>query len=497
MKNNFYECEKEVLDLYLNAEVFDKKRTFTVLNNSPDHRLNRNHENIHGIELIIRPECNQKCEYCYIARYGDELYPHNERVKNDVILKNIDILLDYIYNTKKVYWEHFELFAGDMFYDDLFFDILDVFYKHLKPLSEKYPKIFEANEGLILSPTNFSFITDEEKCKKVDMYIQKFREFNWDIGLSISTDGKYAVDTREQRPLDDEYFEKLFNFTLKYPRVGFHPILSASNIHNSIKNYEWWRDMYKKYYFNETDKTWAYNNDFLPYWLEARNDEWTKETIKAFCDLMDYMVKDRLVMCDNDSEKLAYHVFVGDGKNGTLKHMHHSDIIDIALNINNASYEVVGCSLSGLFCVNIGNLELSPCHRLTYHQFRGGKFIVDNDKIVDIIPKNVFGFINTVTTPAGALPQCEKCLYGHICTKGCLGAQYEATGELFQPCLTVCDLLKTYHGYLVNLYFELGVIDIAHQKHWISEVEYKVYSAIQQDYLQRVEHEKRKEMRFA
>ena len=32
------------------------------------------------LELIVRPECNQKCEYCYIYKYGNDLYPKENRV---------------------------------------------------------------------------------------------------------------------------------------------------------------------------------------------------------------------------------------------------------------------------------------------------------------------------------------------------------------------------------------------------------------------------------
>ena len=54
-----------------------------------------------GVELIIRPQCNQKCEYCYITQYGKDLYPVEERISNEEILKNIKMLLEYFYNEKK------------------------------------------------------------------------------------------------------------------------------------------------------------------------------------------------------------------------------------------------------------------------------------------------------------------------------------------------------------------------------------------------------------
>jgi sulfatase maturation enzyme AslB (radical SAM superfamily) len=48
-----------------------------------DHLLLNNiinslmHKKKHGatVELIIRPECNQQCKYCYLKQYGHESYP--------------------------------------------------------------------------------------------------------------------------------------------------------------------------------------------------------------------------------------------------------------------------------------------------------------------------------------------------------------------------------------------------------------------------------------
>lgn len=495
MKNNFYDCEKEILEFYLNQEVFMPERNFNVLVNKENMTIDKSHINYHGIELIIRPECNQKCEYCYIARYGDELYPHAERANNEQLLSNLDKLLHYIFIEKNTFHNHFELFAGDLFYDNLYFDILDVFYKYLEPLYKLYPEVFHRNEGLILTPSNFSFIHDEEKEKRVDEYIAKFRKINWDLGFSISTDGKYAIDTREQRPLDDAYFDKLFNFTKKYPRAGFHPIISASNIHNGIKNYEWWKEMYKKYYYDE-EQGWCSRN-FLPYWLEARNDEWTPEAIQAFCDLLDHMIEDRLNLCDNDIDKFAYHLFKGDGANETLPLMTHSDLIDVRL-VYGAAFESIGCSLKGLFCINLGNLTLPPCHRLTYRQFRGGQFVPNENNSFDLVANNVLSYINIVGAPNDALPQCVNCVFSRVCTKGCFGAQFEATGEIFQPAITVCELFKTYFGHLIHTYARLGVFESAHRQNLINDNDCRIYEDMLTAYKEerRARQEQDKKERF-
>lgn len=474
MRKSFLDNEREMLEFYIDNEIFHPERTFMHLLKSPSHQVRKDFINS-GMELIIRPECNQKCEYCYVARYGDALYPHAERINNEQILKNIDILLDYIFNTKGIYIEHWELFAGDMFYDNLFFDVLDVFYKHLDRLYEKYAPVFVFNEGLILTPTNFSFITDDDKCKRVNEYIEKFRKFNWDIGFSVSTDGKYAVDTREKRPLDDAYFDKLFQWTQDHPRNGFHPIVAASNVKNAIQNYEWWRDMFDKWYGPNDPR------GFLPYFLEARNDEWTTENIQDYNRLLDFMVEDRLRMCNNDIDHLAYHLFRGDGLNGTLKGIEFSDMIDVRVPETADKQERANCSLSSLFVVNMADLSLVPCHRLTYHQFRGGNFIVENDKIVGLQAKNATGFLNIIMLPGDALPKCANCIYTTICHRGCFGAQFEASGEVFLPALSVCELMKASRYFLIRKYWDMGVLESAKRQGLLIPEAEGVYRAILAD----------------
>ena len=56
------------------------------------------HPYFDSINLIIRPQCNQQCSYCYITQYGDELYPI--RPDRDETLHNVDLLLKYLYGKK-------------------------------------------------------------------------------------------------------------------------------------------------------------------------------------------------------------------------------------------------------------------------------------------------------------------------------------------------------------------------------------------------------------
>ena len=102
--------------------------------------FNRDHQeegywiNGESFELIIRPECNQQCEYCYVARYGDKLYPMEKRADKETLVHNTDIILNYIFKERKVLFHEMELFAGDLFYDDIGFEILELMFKYYKEL---------------------------------------------------------------------------------------------------------------------------------------------------------------------------------------------------------------------------------------------------------------------------------------------------------------------------------------------------------------------------
>ena len=116
----YKEQERDLLKLYLDTSLLPYP---TNSNSDGDYFLNNN-----GFELIVRPQCNQHCSYCYIANYGKELYPTT--LNKEDTLKNIDLILDYVYNIRKNFCYNIALFAGDMFNDEIFFDIIDVLEKY-------------------------------------------------------------------------------------------------------------------------------------------------------------------------------------------------------------------------------------------------------------------------------------------------------------------------------------------------------------------------------
>ena len=461
----FYDEEKELLKYYLNANIFHHgnsaeyildhysdietfKDKFTICSVRPaSDYLN--------IELIVRPECNQNCKYCYIAQHGKELYPIEERVDNQTILKNLRSLLDYIYIKYDLFIGDFELFAGDMFYDGLYFDILDVFYEFLEKEHIKWPKLYDINSKhpmVIGAPVNMSFILNDKAVKRFDEYYWKFRDIGVEIWLSASTDGPYAVNTREQRPLPENYFKKVFDFCKKY-HFFFHPMVSALNVKNWIQNYDWWKREIAHYNFVEDLGPGAY----IPMMLEVRNNDWNDESIDAFIDFVNHMYEDRFDMNDRDPKKMAYHLFSGGGEEGSLPVIPAYDIIRMVTETIN---EGILCTVQTSLHVTLNNLSIIPSHRTAYKQFIAGRFITSNDiqnKIIDIEPGNVNALMTILDMRRFVMPKCYDCDVQPVCPGGCMGAQYENSGELLFPNSTCCKMFRKKFAFLVYKLEKTGV----------------------------------------
>lgn len=473
MKIGFRENENELLECFLNELVFCEKNNLKVQNNgSPDMA-----GIINAIEVIVRPECNQKCEYCYIARHGQDLYPFDERVDRDTLLNNFRTLLDYVYHKKQTYIQRWEFFAGDLFYDNLFFDLMDIFYEYLLELNEKYPKLLKQRPILILTPCNFSFVDDEEKVERLHEYMYRFLASNADIGFSVSTDGKYAVDTREGKTVTnpDERFDKIFHFMQKHPNIGTHPMLAASNIHVAIQNHQWWREMYKKYFPSH-----KYYSQFYPSYLEVRNDEWTDEQIEQYRQFLLYVIQERYEECHGDIDELTYHLFCGDGKNNTMPSLVCNDILRLPKVEQGPKAEGVSCSIQNLLHITLNNFSIVPCHRLTYKFMRAGRFVPNekNDEIIGVESYNIVPFMDIQCLDATTQPKCADCLYSKICIKGCFGAQYEKSGEMFMPAEGVCKLLRAKYNFLIHIFNKIGVLSSALRQGFLDEETAGLYREI-------------------
>jgi hypothetical protein len=162
-------------------------------------------------------------------------------------------------------------------------------------------------------------------------------------------------------------------------------MVSAFKIEKWIDNYKWLMEQLEKY--NILDP-FASNYPML---LEVRDDNWDNDSIKYYLDFLNYLIMDRLQMCNNSIEELTYHLFCGDGKNNTLQKPKNYDPIELYFKDRNEDNS--SCDFSDVFCITLNNLKFVPCHRLSYSHLAGGQFVIDDNKITKIKAINPSGFI--------------------------------------------------------------------------------------------------------
>lgn len=89
-QTNQFELEQtEALKILLNGRFFDVWKNADAYN---ENELDKEYSlwKDSGLELFITSECNQKCEYCYLAK-RPELYPA-EFLNKETILHNLELV---------------------------------------------------------------------------------------------------------------------------------------------------------------------------------------------------------------------------------------------------------------------------------------------------------------------------------------------------------------------------------------------------------------------
>lgn len=377
------------------------------------------------LEIIVTPECNLNCEYCYINNYRDKLYPKNIR-DHDTILKNLDILLNWI-QENEYYIKDFDIFSGEFFVGNLGFQVLDKIYNQL--LKRKFC-------DFIVIPTNFYFISSDRLTEKVIFNLERFKKINTEIILSCSIDGKYVDESARISKSDyrtDEYYDKVFQFCKKY-HCGFHPMVSIDFINNYEKCYSWWIDNIVKLCGKDDAK------NHKPMFLEVRNDGWDQETLQKYSDFLWFAFKTDLEkLFNNDLEEMVDYLMPEKGSNNNLRIP--------------GKVARITCSIQANPIIRLGDLAIVPCHRTSYDDLIYGNFKVENDKIVGIQERN-YPLATTIYSmnPNVSHPKCSGCIIREICLRGCLGSQLEVNKDPFLPIESVCNLMFTKFSTLKEIF---------------------------------------------
>lgn len=385
------------------------------------------------IELYITSDCDLKCTYCYLQKQQDKLYPKEFRDMS-TILGNLEKFLDW-YDENGIYAQ-LNIFSGEFLaLGENTFKILDMLYDHAS---------FRENSKIemISIPSNMSFIQDEKRTAKIEAYFDKFIKIGVKVHISASIDGK--ILEQDNRPFkltqdnrDDVYYERVFKFLKKY-NGGCHPMVSSHGIEKWIENYNWFTEMTKKHLNNQSIMM-----------LEVRDDDWTDEAIMHYLHFLDHVIeKDFREKHNSDLNHFAKRIIED----------HQTSYDNIALNYRDGGgSDRIGCMIQGALYVRLGDLSLVPCHRLSYSGFEYGKFEIKDDKIVDLLPGNI-GLMTTIyALKSSSFPGCEKCEIKELCSKGCLGSQYEIHKDPFLPNKSVCKLYKAKFAFLFKKYEAMGV----------------------------------------
>ncbi|MHA1286146.1 MAG: SPASM domain-containing protein [Candidatus Thorarchaeota archaeon] len=397
-----------------------------LFNSFLQHTFVKKMENFDRIELYLGAQCNQKCRYCYLVKHGKELYPP-EIEKKSKILRNLELLCDWMIEN-----EHFwgiDYFAGENY--SIMFPVLELLIKKFAVVNRRLKSI--------VIPTNYSFLLSDKLTAHMNSLIKRSREIGMPIFLSASFDGKYCDCARATR--DDDFYNRCFSFNSKWG-FGFHPMIAPENIEHWKENWLWFQENFLRHQI-------AFSNIYL---LEVRNPNWDKKQTLQFGEFIEFLIEWTFnYACCKDENLFLNFLFKKRGYN-------------ILSNPLTTIGRGLGCSFQSTLYIRVGDLSIVPCHRTSYEPFILGKFRVERDKIVGIEARNPELFIGGISFDFKNQPQCEACLIKHLCSGGCLGSQFETTGDLFSPIPTVCRLEHQKVVSMIKAYKKIGMYELIKEK---------------------------------
>lgn len=379
--------------------------------------------NFRGLELDLDYTCNLGCKYCYVNRYHEKLYPDASETEQ---LENLSAVIRWLRRNR--FRPKVEVFGGEPLARRLGINAINMITEGLGGYLEDSVTI----------PTNFTFLISQEQTKLVEQALDDGNRKGLRYFLSASFDGKYCEANRpfkynticeetvpgiwkfgshgfaERR--DDSYYDMCFKFAKKYG-CGFHPMIYSEKIEFWRENFLWFQEMFAKH--------------SLPWWgiylLEVRNPEWTPRQIREFGYFVEFLV-------DWSWRKL------GRSKSRMLKFLLEGKGFNLLGGMLTTIGRGLGCSIQSGIQLRLGDLAIAPCHRTSYRHLILGRLKVDGGEIVGVEAINPELWITVLSMDGRNMPFCESCMIKDVCHKGCLGAQYEVSGDLFTPIPTVCML---------------------------------------------------------
>lgn len=447
--NELYKEEQDkIFAQYLDDVIFSKWRE-----NLSVEEVRHAKKMTPSLELILYPNCNLNCSYCYIANYGEKLNPPIKDEDPNLIIENTRKILLWAVKNQFIFY-HLEIFSAEFFIQPTWEKIFEVIYE----VCDTNRPFFEN----ILIPTNMSFVNDEKQLERVKYWYDKFKTLDIRLLLSASVEGKYCdpITRQSKDPSNnyyvDEFYRKVFEYSKDYS-LGFHPMISSENIGYWKENLKWYLSMMKEY---GSGKMRSYKDEITtfrqgtPYLLEVRNDDWTDDTITQFCEFLEFAFEYFLhEVFEDDVDAFVVSLLCLESKH----YFSHISRVPFMFHLGGR----LSCSIQHTFFVRPRYMDIVPCHRTSYPHYQYGKFKIneENGEIIGLEANNIPLMMKIYgLNPLYSIPKCSSCKYAIFCNNTCLGANYEANGEMFIPAESVCKLYDARYKTIAKLYRKFNVI---------------------------------------
>jgi radical SAM protein with 4Fe4S-binding SPASM domain len=389
-----------------------------------------------NIELIISPQCNLGCKYCYIHRHRETLF--NPCLFNpETTISNLKLLLEWLKNNNLN--PTFEIFSGELLAQDIGWQVLDTILEYERTVDQ------ELRIPEIRIPTNFTFLCDENLTEKISTIIDDFNKLGIKLLLSASFDGKYMEENRPfvrqlDIPIDvkrdDEYYDKAFEFIEK-TGSGIHPMIYGKNIDKWIQNFDWFQEKMAQHGID-----WS-----AIYLLQVRNPEWSDDEIIELMNFIRHIYYYAWDKNEHDKRKMKYFFLNKRGFN-------------ILSEMSGVQSRGMGCSIQKSLQIRLSDFAVVPCHRLGYDDLILGYFKPDQQKGLKFEAKNPELMIAIQGYHRHCCPTCEHCDIRSLCMGQCLGAAQEANYNMFSTIPTVCKMIHATYIAIMQCLIETDCCEI-------------------------------------
>lgn len=456
-EEKYIEENDELFKTFLNTTFFKSWYNYTrdSKKSLQNHKIPHNYS---SLELDIDHHCNLNCGYCYLKKYGKSLYRENKIDKNK-ILENLEKIMIFL-KENKMTPETIDIFTGEFFNLSYWQEIFDIIYSYLKEieLNNRTPKI--------AIPTNFVAMIDKGIEKEVIYYVKKFKDIEVDLIFSASFDGPFLDDInrpKKQGTYSKSFYKKTTDF-LEKTSSGTHPMLYSKSNEYTLDNIMW---------FLDSSKT------IKPYLLEVRNTEWNIQELKIFY----YSMRSYILYI---SKKYNFDIEedVKKDKNSTRldyiwkEAMKENNNDNIMFSMFNTIGRGIGCSIQSDIQLQLIDLSILPCHRLSYEGLIAAKLDLKEDGSWDLKTENPELYLAIQSTNIKQMSQCTNCPINTLCSGTCIASNYESTGEIFTPAPNVCLLEFIKVSAIIDELDELGMVDYMIEKISLKYNDVKKYSQI-------------------